>query len=89
MVNVRITEISKVDDHYTIKLGLTIMDSTICINIDNVSRAVHNVEVKLRNNILYIDLIDESGKGFASCVIDLSHIHRKCLYCRSLTIPSQ
>uniref|UniRef100_A0A7C4D0C6 Uncharacterized protein n=1 Tax=Ignisphaera aggregans TaxID=334771 RepID=A0A7C4D0C6_9CREN len=89
MVNISITKISKNNDHYTVKLELTLMDSTICLNIDNVPRAVHSVEAKLRNNILYIDLIDEYGKGFASCVIDLSHIHKKCLYCRSLTIPSQ
>ncbi|MEM0489917.1 MAG: hypothetical protein QXH73_01725 [Ignisphaera sp.] len=89
MVNINITKISKDNDHYTVKLELTLMDSTICLSIYNVPRAVHSVEAKLRSNILYIDLIDECGKGFASCVIDLSHIHKKCLYCRSLTIPSQ
>lgn len=87
-INVTIKDMSKVNEYYTVVLELTLNGENICISIDNISKHVSKAEAILKNNILYINLLDENGRGFASCIIDVSHLQKKCFKCKSLLIPS-
>lgn len=86
-MSVSIRSQRKSGDVYSVQLDLNIDGDTICISIDCLSKPVSSVRVDKRGEFLYLELLDDTGKGFATCVIDMGHLTKKCLQCRSLLVP--
>lgn len=86
-LSVSIKDVSKSNDLYMVKLELILDDQSFCIDVTNIPRPVSSVNAVLKGNAVYIELFDESGAGFASCVVNLGHVTRRCLQCKTLILP--
>ncbi|MCE4604182.1 MAG: hypothetical protein F7B20_04360 [Aeropyrum sp.] len=61
---------------------------TYTIRVSSLSREPERAEAKEEGGKVVVRLIDKDGEGFASCIIDSSHLEKGCVDCRCLLLPA-
>ena len=85
MYEVRLLSVEKAGDTYNAKLEVKGDGRQRIVEINRLTRRPGKVSARVTGDNLVIEIYDEKGEGYASCIIYLPNLEKK--ECKSLLVP--
>ena len=87
-MSARLSSVSRVEGSWTAVIEVEYKGRTYSVRAEKLLRPPSSVEAAVSGEYMVIKLLDDKGKGLATCHIHVSHLEKGCVDCKCLLKPA-
>ena len=88
-MSARLYSVSRLEDSWAAVIEVEYKGRTYNVRAEKLLRPPSRVEASMSGEYMVIKLLDEKGKGLATCHIHVSHLEKGCVDCKCLLKPAE